>query len=304
MNIDLNEYSSPQQLYDKNYKKWNPWFIAFTVLFALIVLLQVATLIYYAAAKQTYIAYYTSAISESNKSLANPQASANNQYLTSLLLQTFATILGAAVFVWHVVSFVRAMNKKDYSLYSFWLVQIYIFIIIWNILSIIFGGISYFSIPAWDINQILKLVYTLLVIVVYFAVWWRCGKVIKLFRILKFNITQKQMMANSGFNELFNNFMQQANGMRPSEEFPQTSQNQEASAAEMYKDDYRSKLARLDDKQLLAMAEKLNIFGANSFSREELIEKIAAIFEEKNIVTKPEEKSKKQDNEEDDKEVN
>ncbi|TPR53535.1 hypothetical protein [Metamycoplasma neophronis] len=303
--IDFSKYNSVEQLYEEKKKTYSIWFILFTIFFALIVVLQVATLIEYAVNKANYIGHYAQEIPEATT------VQINNAYYSSV--STFAVLvcLTVGIFIWHVFSLAKATTKKDYSLYSFILSQIYLLVIIFQIITIIFSGLSYFKINSWDINKILRLTSTILFIVVYFAIFLQCSKIIKIFRYLKVDIMQRNIQTDPYF-QMFSNFMNgnfgqfnAANNSEVQNQNPVTNDDAVEAAivseALPNKSSYRAKLELLDHEQLTKMAEKLNIFGAKDLTKDQLIEKISTIFEEKIVKNinkedhKLDDKTKKED---------
>ncbi|WP_369085675.1 hypothetical protein AB5V95_01560 [Metamycoplasma spumans] len=304
--IDLSKYNSAEELFNENKKKYLIWWILFTAFLGLILFIQYAAIIEQLVNKDNYINGYQSEIAKENLKIT-----AYSVYNNVIIGFTAWVAIFSAIYIWHIFSFVKAYNKKDYSQYSFVLTGIFLFAIIFQVLTLVFSGASYFKFSHWDISKILKSISTLIYIIVYFAVFIQCNKTIKIFRALKIDLMQRNIQ-NDPYYQMFQNIMGgNFSQMKQSEEqikksFNSTSdiQNAEFNSAMLAKElpsksEYRSKLELLDHEQLITMAEKLNIFGSRDLTKEQLVDKIASIFEERTI-----QKEVKEDKKEDDGEKN
>lgn len=306
--IDLSKYNSTEELFNEKKKKYLIWWILFTAFLGLILFIQYATIIEQLVNKSNYINGYASQLSQDNTSKITPDSIYNNIVITF----TAWVAIFSAIYIWHIFSFVKAYNKKDYSQYSFILTGLFFMSIIFQVLSLIFSGASYFKFSKWDISKILKTASTFIYILVYFAVFIQCNKTIKIFRALKIDLMQRNIQ-NDPYFQMFQNFMNgnfeqmQANNEQFNKSFNSESDihNAEFNSAMLAKElpnksEYRSKLELLEHQQLIKMAEKLNIFGASDLSKEQLIDKIASIFEEKTIKKESKEDKKEDDGEQND----
>ncbi|AXE60921.1 hypothetical protein DA803_02340 [[Mycoplasma] phocae] len=284
------KYNSTKELYNERKKKYWLLFFIFTVIFAFIILFQVGILIEYSSRKEFYIDHYINDIFEGPNALA----SANQYYSGNLIGYTFVTIISISMFIWHVVSLYRIKKFQDFSAYSFILSRIYLGIVILQVITLIFSGISYFRFFSWDLNRILRIFLTLFFIIAYFSTWqFLCNRVIRVFYALKIDIAQRNISTDPFANSLqsfFNNQFGQGlkNNESTKNDQSQTPIIMAAENEETNKIDYAAKLNGLSKEQLVIMAQKLNIYGAEEFSREDLISKIIAIFKEReNKLNKP-----------------
>ncbi|WP_373438858.1 hypothetical protein [Metamycoplasma equirhinis] len=291
--IDFDNYNSTSELYKEHGKRYWMWFILFSVFFGLILLLQITSVVQYIYAKENYLTHYAEIISKSYTD--NVPARASEAWNRSLSISTVFVSVIFGIFIWHVLSLIKIKKTNDFSSYSFFLAQIYLLIAVILIINAIFSGSSYLKIYPWEINRILNMVSTILFIITFFTFWTMANGAIKTFRILKIRLMQKNMSSDSTFAAFENFFSQQNNSNNSnSNSSSQTTTTADATVATAMmsgdgmpqKSVYREKLEILDKEQLVLMAQKLNIYGANEFSKEELIEKITAIFEEKNFDAK------------------
>ncbi|WP_373435773.1 hypothetical protein [Metamycoplasma equirhinis] len=291
--IDFDNYNSTSELYKEHGKRYWMWFILFSVFFGLILLLQITSVVQYIYAKENYLVHYVKIISKSYTD--NVPDRASEAWNRSLSISTVFVSVIFGIFIWHVLSLIKIKKTNDFSSYSFFLAQIYLLIAVILIINAIFSGSSYLKIYPWEINRILNMVSTILFIITFFTFWTMANGAIKTFRILKIRLMQKNMSSDSTFAAFENFFSQQNNSNNSnSNSSSQTTTTADATVATAMmsgdgmpqKSVYREKLEILDKEQLVLMAQKLNIYGANEFSKEELIEKITAIFEEKNFDAK------------------
>ncbi|WP_373440597.1 hypothetical protein [Metamycoplasma equirhinis] len=291
--IDFDNYNSTSELYKKHGKRYWMWFILFSVFFGLILLLQITSVVQYIYAKENYLTHYIEIISKSYTD--NVPARASEAWNRNLSISTVFVSVIFGIFIWHVLSLIKIKKTNDFSSYSFFLAQIYLLIAVILIINAIFSGSSYLKIYPWEINRILNMVSTILFIITFFTFWTMANGAIKTFRILKIRLMQKNMSSDSTFAAFENFFSQQNNSSNSnSNSSSQTTTTADATVATAMmsgdgmpqKSVYREKLEILDKEQLVLMAQKLNIYGANEFSKEELIEKITTIFEEKNFDAK------------------
>ncbi|AUW36987.1 hypothetical protein C1937_00780 [Metamycoplasma hominis] len=292
--ININDYNSTNELYTKNKKVFWAWFIAWSVLFATILIFVIASFIQFAVEKQNYLNKYAELFGQIQKLNPNFQgdvfALANNEYVKSLAMSGVLLVILIAVYVWHIVSIALVAKNKDFSAYSRILTTLYLFVIIYEIITLIFSGFQSFSLAIWQVNKILNLVATLLYIVSYFAVFLKCSYVAKLFLILKRNLAFKALNNSGSMDDILRSYFYGQESPEPTlntnNTFDSNQKTDENKSEDLNKEEdsrsieYRSKLEQLNDEQLQNMAKKLNIFGIETFSREQLISKISDIFEQ------------------------
>ncbi|MBN0970858.1 Rho termination factor N-terminal domain-containing protein [Mycoplasma phocoeninasale] len=274
------KYNSTKELYDERKKKYWLLFFIFTAVFASIILFQLGILIEYSVRKEYYIDNYINVI-ESTTQVAD----ANRIYSGSLLGFVFLTLIFISLFIWHVLSMYKVKKFQDFSAYSLFLSKLYLFLIILQIVILLFSGIRFFQSFAWDLNRNLRIFLTVFFIAGYFATWpFLCNRVIRIFYALKIDIAQRNNNDSllNPFQSFFNGQFGQSFNSENSSQSPQTAAPiLMTDSSDDHKIDYDAKLNELSKEQLVTMAEKLNIYGAKEFSKEDLIAKIIAIFKEK-----------------------
>lgn len=285
--IDLAAYKSTTELYEKNKKNIKLRWILFSVFLIAIVILLTAALIEYSANKQNYIANYFIIFSK-NKAPSEAEEISKQLYNQKFAISLVMSLLSAAFFIWHIFSLNSAFKAKDFTKYSRWLSMLYSTILIFTILNLFLSGFSIFRIQSWNINQILSLIFTIILIVGYFTLYWPCSSIIRAFRNFKVQQQFKELQNNPMimFNQMFGNQFNQPNNMDNDIKHSENNDldlnkskdndNQKINNDDI---DYRSQLETLDNEKLIMMAEKLNIFDAKSLERNKLIEKIVIIFQ-------------------------
>ncbi|BAP39704.1 hypothetical protein [Metamycoplasma canadense] len=293
--IDLNLYNSTQDLYEKNKKRFKIWWILFTTFLISIVVFFCAVFIEYAINKVSYINQYLILIGV--EKVVDPEGAVNTFYTRNFITSISSLLISLAMVIWHSISLISAMKQKDYSRYSNWLSLIYSIVITVNIINLIFSS-NRFKIESWNVYSILNIVITIFIIVGYFVCYLPCSKIIRLFKTLKMHIQLKQITSSpmNVFDSLFKENIQSPEISNPED----TNDIQKSNSKEDFTSLYKSKLETLDDKKLILMAEKLNIFGAKELSRHELIEKISSIFEEREKNQKEETKKNNEEKKSDD----
>ncbi|AZG68872.1 hypothetical protein [Mycoplasma struthionis] len=278
--INLDAYNDVNEYYSKNSKRFMAWFASFTAVFAITIILQLTALLHFVINKENYYGHF---LSEITNRFGAGGADENSQrvILRTLSMYSIIFLLTLWVYIWHIYSFARSVIQKNYGNYSMPLLIIYNFVFIFLIINIIFNGTSYFVIAPWDVSKILWTVATIWFIIIYFAVFMRCKKIINSFKYLTAIINQRQIMStmansNDSFMAMLNALQpNQSNTQKPKEtEMSQNEQNQNQ------ENSYRTKLAKLNQEQLILMAQKLNIFEPEQLKKEELIDKISSIFED------------------------
>ncbi|MCV3733521.1 hypothetical protein OF363_00520 [Mycoplasma enhydrae] len=275
-NIDLSSYNTTDELYVHNSKKFNLWWILFTVFLGIVVILMASTVIEYTIRKEHYINNYIELIESLKNKPDDTVAAANSTYLRETLFSVFTFIISVGILIWHIINWVRGIRKKDYSLYSPFLSALYGFLVVFMVINLIWSFGSIFQIPSWNVKKMISLVYTIVLPIGYFVFYWPCAKIIRMFRFVKMQAQMQNMPQE--FLSPFGNRNMNPEVITPTESNP----NMVLGVPTMEKsktDVYREQLNTLDNEKLVLMAKKLNIFGAEDLSRENLIEKIVLIFE-------------------------
>ncbi|PZW01577.1 hypothetical protein [Metamycoplasma auris] len=289
-NIDITQYSSPEELYDDQSKKFNLWWILFSCFLGVLCILLFSMFIEFALRKDHYINHYIEAFSSSANHGSNVTDFDNQAslfYTRKFAFSIVTVFISLGMFIWHMISYIIAIKKKDFGKYSPWLSTLYTFIITFVVINLFFSIGGFFRFPSWDVNRILNFIFTIMLPIGYFVFYWPCSKIMRMFRYLRAQQQLKQLgingnpfnmfpqMFENNQNQNLNNNQTESNNFNPDEKAPLVILDKK----EETKIDYRSQLNTLDDKQLIAMAQKLNIFGASELSRNELIEKIILIFQ-------------------------
>ncbi|MDI3348184.1 hypothetical protein [Mycoplasmopsis arginini] len=280
MKIDLSLYNSTQELYDANSKKFKVRWIIFTIFIVIVLALLMAAFIEFSINKQNYISHYIIQISKAYPTLAPSSVRENAEalYVRKFSFSVVMMLLSAGMLVWHTVSLISAMKQKDFTKYSPWLSSIYGFIITFLIINLFFSSGGFFSIESWNINKLLNVIFTIILPIGYFGLYWPCSRIIKLFRTFKVNQELLKFQNNpmNIFSQMFGQNENGFNNMTNNSNSPIL--NQTVDSKEQKYVDYENQLNTLSDEKLILMAEKLNIFGAKELSREQLITKIILIY--------------------------
>ncbi|SYV89715.1 Uncharacterised protein [Metamycoplasma alkalescens] len=131
--------------------------------------------------------------------------------------------------------------------------------------------------------------YTFVLPIGYFGFYFPCSTIIKMFRYVKTKEQLKKLGANGDplnmLNQMFannasQNELETEKKLSEKNTLPFVINDLDENKANNQKAiDFRAQLETLDDKKIILMAQKLNIFGAAELSREQLIDKIIMIFE-------------------------
>ncbi|ENY68896.1 Hypothetical protein, predicted transmembrane protein [Metamycoplasma auris 15026] len=288
--IDITKYATPEELYDDQRKRFNMWWILFSTFLGILCILLFSMFIEFALRKEHYILHYTEAISSSQNNGSNAidfSSQASIFYTRKFAFAIVTVLISLGMFIWHMVSYIFAIKKKDFSKYSPWLSTLYTFIITFVLINFFFSIGSFFNFPSWDLNRILNFVFTIILPIGYFVFYWPCSKIMRMFKYLRAQQQLKELGLNGNpfamFPTMFDqNNSQTVNNEKMSENSSDATENNPSlteTAAAKPQIDYKSQLETLNDKQLLIMAQKLNIFGASELSRNDLIEKIVLIFQ-------------------------
>ncbi|MDD1378219.1 hypothetical protein PT310_01075 [Metamycoplasma hyosynoviae] len=296
-------YQDAKEMYEKNKRSYIPWFIGYLLILTVMFFITMTAILHLFIKKDVYITEYTKIWS----SVANvePATRAFTQWKVNIIenFVYFIAILG--IIIWYIINFAKSVMNKDFGKFQpafFYTLSFITFILIFNIF---FNYRSLFNISAWNVAYILLLVNVgifLFSFVIFYIIKRIVGEFIKL-RIL---LNSKEAMGNGQF---FNfdgsgNF-NKANDINLNDLNSEPNSTLSEQANKTNADFYKSNLNSLSLDKLIIMAQKLNIYGAESFSKEQLIEKISHIFENDNKqtssrsstpeISEPEDKPKKDD---------
>lgn len=280
------ECNSIKELFDKNNRsKYLPWFIFFALFLTIVFVLQFGGFLHLVINRTTYFDHWADILRTSGKNLNGTQIAAivSRSYVQRVSFASISTILHLVILVYFIVETVRTNLKKDYSLFSRVLGHLITLLGFFITINLIFNFIFTFSgFASWDINGILSFAATLTFVFAFIFIYMmRVRRIIYKFAYETFLINQKNSsQTNDVFSQLNNIFNANSNTSNNNE----SSENVilgAATTSSTTNHEYRAKLQALERDQLINMANKLNIYGADEFSNEQLIDKIATIFEEK-----------------------
>ncbi|WP_412031297.1 hypothetical protein [Metamycoplasma buccale] len=271
------EYKSTKEMFEANNKaKYLIWFVLFGIMLFVMLILQLTGYLHLIIKRDDYLKMYEDYFI--NEKASNPASFANIKFRNNVISGTFITLVFLATIILYFISFIKCLIKKDYSQHSMILTFSLPIVFIFILLNFLFSGSGYWNIQSKDVAKIISIVNSTLFLISYLAFYLQIRRIVRKFALLKAYLAAQQAnnmdINNSSFDTMFNQvYMNSENNVVTNA--PQTSKSNL----------YRQKLELLDDAQLKAMAEKLSIYGSAEFSREQLIDKIALIFEEKEMKT-------------------
>ena len=300
------EFNSTKDFYEQKHKNFFPAFLTLFLIFPIMFILQGVGILHMIIKKDSYLEIFKQATND-------PSANLETRWRTNIIVATLTIAFLLAISIWYLVSWIKCIKNKDYSLFSQALIIIIIPIMFLNIiLSIIFSWREFFLIYQnnfFNLFIFFRLVSAIIFIVVYMA----CIKKIRIAifesnRIKRFIALQQNGEGAPIFTDFTKdkdfsyddknkdeNLKDVGNGVFVMS--PKNSENQTNNY-----DYYVSTLKTLDRQKLIAMAQRLNIFSADSLSTEQLIDKIALVFVDENktqntsIKKDPTNKDDKKDN--------
>ncbi|RMA77436.1 hypothetical protein JN00_0546 [Metamycoplasma subdolum] len=294
------EYYSVQEMYDKTKSKTLAPFISFLSILVIIISIYCAALIWlsvnYDYVTNEYRNYFSS------------QGVTGDLHTHIKLLLMRKTIVGSAslcfnvaIFIWFVVELSKTIRAKDFAKFSRILLSITWGYILLITFANLFQGFSFIKVK-FDITSILLMTNTIIIMIGLTMSHIFVRRTVNKYMVLdaQIKIAQTQNDPNSIFNQFFGQFPNQ-NADQNNNENNKIGGIFAAAAASTQAlhsagSSYRMKLEMLSEEQLKTMAKKLNIFGAESFSKDQLVEKISQIFEESQPI-KPEENKTELSNE-------
>lgn len=277
------ECNSIQELYEKNNRsKYLPWFIVFALFLTVVLILQIGAILHLGIKSQIYYDGWRDILTSSGRQGNQVTQLVERAFLQRIIFGTFIVGFSLTIYIYFIIETIRSNQKKDYSSFSKVLNSLISFVGFITTINLIFNlAFGNFRFVSWDINGILFFAATLTFVFAYIFIYtFKVRRIVYKFAYEAFLINQKN---SSPVDDVFRNMFSGQSTTTPNKDANENVILGAAAvaAATTANNEYRTKLQLLDREQLLNMANKLNIYGASEFSNEQLMDKIAAIFEEK-----------------------